>query len=257
MAADTDDAAGPALAVDGLEKRYDGVRALDGVDVTLRPGELTVLVGRSGAGKTTLLRCMNGLETPDGGAIRHGGAPLETDDVALVFQSSALVDRKSALANVLDGALGREPAWRGVLGWRTPAEKREAIARLHDVGLAGMADRRVDRLSGGERQRVGIARALHQEPRVVLADEPVAALDPATARDVLSLLADVVHDAGLVGLLSLHQPGLASAVADRYLGLAAGRLVLDEAADAVDPADVTAVYEQTPGGDDRVGADRA
>lgn len=238
-------ATGSGLVLDGLTKRYGDTTALADVTCTLRPGELTVLVGRSGAGKTTLLRCLNGLETPDSGVIRYDGAPLAPADAALVFQSGALVDRKAVIESVLDGALGREPWWRELLGWHAPAEKRAAVTRLHDVGLGGMADRRVGSLSGGEQQRVGIARALQQEPSVLLADEPVASLDPATAREVLTLVADAVDDTELVGLVSLHQPDLADGIADRYLGMADGRLVLDRAASAVRPADIEAVYDHT------------
>ncbi|QCC60406.1 ATP-binding cassette domain-containing protein [Natrinema thermotolerans] len=231
------------LTVTALEKRYGDEVAVDGVDVALAPGELTVLIGRSGAGKTTLLRCLDGLTEPDSGTVRLGGERAVPTDVALVFQAGALIDRKSALENVLDGGLGREPAWRELVGWHAPSAKRAAIERLHAVGLDGYAARRVGDLSGGQRQRVGIARALQQEPAVLLADEPVAALDPATGRSVLERLAAVVRRRELVGVVSLHQPRLADGVADRYLGLADGRLVLDAAAADVDDARIEAVYD--------------
>lgn len=231
------------LTASGLEKRYGDVTAVNGVSFALEPGSLAVLVGRSGAGKTTLLRCLDGLERPDGGSIRIGGEPLEATDAALVFQAGALLDGKSALENVLDGALGREPTWRELLGWHTPAEKRTAIERLHAVDLAGYAERRVGDLSGGERQRVGIARALQQEPRLLLADEPVASLDPATARRVLERLAAIVRREELIGLVSLHQPQLARSVADRYLGLDDGRLVFDAPAADVDLDRIAEVYD--------------
>ncbi|SDJ60381.1 phosphonate ABC transporter ATP-binding protein [Natronorubrum texcoconense] len=230
------------LTVSGLEKRYDDVAAVADVSFELEPGSLAVLVGRSGAGKTTLLRCIDGLERPDSGSIRLAGEPLEPTDAALVFQSGALLDNKSALENVLDGGLAREPVWRELLGWHTPAAKRAAIERLHAVDLAGYADRRVGDLSGGERQRVGIARALQQEPRVLLADEPVASLDPATARAVLERLAAVVRRENLIGLVSLHQPRLAREVADRYLGLSDGRLTVNETATEMDPDRIAEVY---------------
>lgn len=230
------------LSVSDLEKRYGDETALADISFDLEPGSLAVLVGRSGAGKTTLLRCVNGLEEPDSGRIRLGGDAIGPTDAALVFQAGALLDGKSALENVLDGGLAREPVWRELLGWHTPAEKRSAIERLHAVDLDGYATRRVGDLSGGERQRVGIARALHQEPRVLLADEPVASLDPATARDVLDRLASVVRRDDLIGLVSLHQPRLADAVADRYLGLTDGRLTLDAPVTDVDPDRIAEVY---------------
>lgn len=231
------------LAVSDLTKRYGGETALDGVSVELRAGELTVLVGRSGAGKTTLLRCIDGLEHPDRGAVTLDGEAIAATDVAMVFQEGALVERKSVLGNVLDGSLGRIPAWCELVGWHPPAEKRAAIERLHDVGLGGYAERRVGDLSGGQKQRVGIARALQQEPAALLADEPVASLDPATATNVLDRLAEAVRERNLVGLVSLHQPRLAEPVADRYLGLAEGRLVLNERAESVTSERITEVYD--------------
>lgn len=232
------------LAASELTRRYDGETALADVSFELPPGELTVLVGPSGAGKTTLLRCIDGLEHPDAGTITLDGNALAPTDVALVFQQGALVDSKSALSNVLDGSLGRVPAWRELLGWYPQAEKLAAIGRLHEIGLGGYAERRVSDLSGGERQRVGIARALQQEPDVLLADEPIASLDPATGANVLERLAEAVRERNLVGLVSLHQPRLAEPVVDRYLGLANGRLILDERADAVAEEDITGVYDE-------------
>ncbi|QSG03564.1 phosphonate ABC transporter ATP-binding protein [Natranaeroarchaeum sulfidigenes] len=233
-----------ALTVQHLTKRYDDDVAVSDVSITLQDGELTVLVGRSGAGKTTLVRCLNGLEQPDEGTVSLDGYEPSVTDIALVFQSGALLDSKSVLDNVLDGSLGREPTWRELLGWHDPAEKRAAIERLHAVGLDGYADRPVRTLSGGQRQRVGIARALQQEPAVLLADEPVASLDPATAGSVLDRLAAVVHDQDLVGVVSLHQPELARGVADRYLGLADGELVLDAPAEDVDADRIAEVYDR-------------
>ncbi|NGM69338.1 ATP-binding cassette domain-containing protein [Natronolimnobius sp. AArcel1] len=231
------------LTATGLTKRYGDHEAVADISFELEPGELAILIGRSGAGKTTLLRCLNGLEEPDSGRVRLSGEQINPTDAALVFQEGALLDTKTALSNVLDGGLGREPAWRELLGWHDLAEKRGALERLHAVDLAGYADRRVGDLSGGERQRVGIARALQQEPRVLLADEPVASLDPETARAVLERLETVVREQNLIGLVSLHQPQLADGLADHYLGLADGRLTLDATADEVDPERLEGVYE--------------
>jgi len=230
------------LDIEGLTRHYGTETAVDGLSTRLARGELTVLIGRSGAGKTTLLRCLNGLEQPDAGTINVDDAPLAATDAALVFQAGALVDGKSAVENVLDGALSREPAWRELIGWHSPDEKRVAIERLHDVGLAGYADRPVEALSGGQQQRVGIARALQQQPDALLADEPVASLDPETGRSVLAVLARAVSEHDLFGLVSLHQPGLADTVADHYLGMADGRLVLDRPAAEVDSDDIEGVY---------------
>ncbi|ERH07865.1 MAG: ABC-type phosphate/phosphonate transport system, ATPase component [Halonotius sp. J07HN4] len=230
------------LEIEGLTRRYGDEFAVDGLSTRLARGELTVLVGRSGAGKTTLLRCLDRLESPNAGTITVDGASLSATDAALVFQSGALVDGKSAVENVLDGALGREPAWRELLGWHSTNEKRVAVERLHDVGLAGYASRPVEALSGGQQQRVGIARALHQQPDVLLADEPVASLDPETGRSVLAVLAQAVREHGLTGLVSLHQPGLATSVADHYLGMSNGQLILDRRAEQVNNDDIEEVY---------------
>ena len=230
------------LNVVGVSKQYGSEIALDDVTVRFDPGELTVIVGRSGAGKTTLLRCINDLETPDEGEITLEDEPLASTDAALVFQDGALVEQKSALENVLDGGLAREPAWRELLGWHRPEEKHAAVERLHEVGLAGYADRRVGALSGGQRQRVGIARALHQRPQVLLADEPVASLDPETARSVLDLLARAIDDRNLIGVVSLHQPRLAREVADRFLGIESGRVTFDASASNMSETDLQEVY---------------
>ncbi|ERG95348.1 phosphonate ABC transporter ATP-binding protein [Haloquadratum walsbyi] len=230
------------LDIENLTRRYGSETAVDGFSTRLVRGELTVLIGRSGAGKTTLLRCLDRLEQPTEGTIIIDDSPLTITDTALVFQSGALVEGKSALENVLDGALCRESVWRELIGWHSKTEKRTAITRLHDVGLAGYADRPVEDLSGGQQQRVGIARALQQQPDVVLADEPVASLDPETGQSVLSVLAEAVHNHNLIGLVSLHQPELATAVADHYLGMTDGRLVLDQPAAQVDRNDINRVY---------------
>jgi phosphonate transport system ATP-binding protein len=231
------------LAASGLEKRYEDTPALVDVSLEIERGQLAVLVGRSGAGKTTLLRCLGGLERPDGGTIEFDGEPLDPTDAAIVFQEGALVDQKSAVSNVLDGALGRVPEWKSAIGWYPQTEKRAAVERLHEVGLGGYAERQVGTLSGGERQRVGIARALQQEPAVLLADEPVASLDPATGRDILDRLASVVKKQNLVGLVSLHQPHLAEVVADRYFGLSQGELVFDEPATERSRSEIMEVYD--------------
>lgn len=231
------------LLASGLEKRYGDTWALVDVSLEIERGELAVLVGRSGAGKTTLLRCLGGLEHPDSGTIEFERAPFDPSDAAVVFQEGALVDEKPAISNVLDGALGRVPEWKAALGWYPSVEKRAAIERLHEVGLGGYAERQVGTLSGGERQRVGIARALQQEPAVLLADEPVASLDPATGRDILDRLASVVKKRNLVGLVSLHQPHLAEVVADRYFGLSGGRLVFDEPAAELSLSEIMEVYD--------------
>jgi phosphonate transport system ATP-binding protein len=190
---------------------------LRGVCLDVAPGEVVALGGVSGAGKTTLLRAIAGL-LPAEGSVAAGGRP------ALVFQQHALANRLSAQDNVLVGALGRMGFWRAALRLWPRQEIAAAQACLAQVGLEGLGARRADRLSGGQRQRVAIARALLQRAPVLLADEPVASLDPATAEGVLALLRDLARAQDLAVLVSLHQPELAARFADRLLHLEDGCL---------------------------------
>jgi phosphonate transport system ATP-binding protein len=209
--------ADPGLVVRGLGATLGGRVVVRDVSLELAPGEMVALTGPSGAGKTTLLRAIAGL-LPAQGTILAPGRP------ALVFQQHALANRLTARDNVLVGGLGRIGFWRAALRLWPRAEVAAAEACLDRVGLAGLGARRADRLSGGQRQRVAIARALHQRARILLADEPVASLDPALAEEVLGLLRDLATRNGLAVLVSLHQHGLAARYADRRLHLEDGCL---------------------------------
>jgi phosphonate transport system ATP-binding protein len=219
---------GTVLAAQGLTRAFGNGRGVFDVSLRLGVGEFVALVGPSGAGKTTLLRLLAGLDRAESGAVLREGVPCAhrrhgDTRVALVFQRPQLVGRRDALSNVVVGRLGRVPRWRGLLGRWTDDDLRPAIAALAQVGLAHVAPERVDRLSGGEQQRVSIARALAQQPRVLLADEPVASLDPDNARVVLEILRACAQR-GLAVLASLHQHDLAHRYADRVLRLDGGRL---------------------------------
>jgi len=249
---------GPEVAVwaDGVSVTFaGGVRALASVSVAFRAGEFTVLLGRSGAGKSTLLRCLNGLVRPHAGAIRvprlgtvaiNGAADAASlrahcRATAMIFQSHQLIGRHTALKNVLVGRLPFHSTWRSLM----PLPIRDrliALACLERVGLLDKALARTDRLSGGQQQRVGVARALAQEPTLVLADEPVASLDPATARAVLSLLREVCDEGGLTAVVSLHQVELARQFADRVIGLADGAVSFDGPPEALDARQSFAIY---------------
>ncbi len=209
--------ADPGLVVRGLGASLGGRAVLRDVALEVAAGEMVALTGPSGAGKTTLLRAIAGL-LPASGTILAPGRP------ALVFQQHALANRLSARDNVLVGGLGRIGFWRAALRLWPRAEVAAAEACLDRVGLAGLGARRADRLSGGQRQRVAIARALHQRARILLADEPVASLDPALAEEVLGLLHDLARRDGLAVLVSLHQHDLAARYADRRLHLEDGCL---------------------------------
>ncbi|WP_330271319.1 ATP-binding cassette domain-containing protein [Lentzea sp. NBC_00516] len=200
------------LAIRGLRKSFGGRVVLDGFDLSVEPGEFVALLGPNGSGKSTALRCVVGLETPDGGSIDVGG------NAAMVFQKIHLVGRRNALDNVCSGALGRLPSRRSLF---FPADVREEAMRCLDrVGLADRALDRCARLSGGQQQRVAIARALCQRANVILADEPVSALDPQAAVQVMELLVDLAAE-GLAVVAVLHQPELARTYAHRIVDMQA------------------------------------
>lgn len=211
--------------------------ALHPTTLAIFPGQLTVLLGSSGAGKSTLLRTLNGLVKPTSGSVLVPGLGGLEDAAVLrqhrrttgmVFQQHHLIGRASVLSNVLTGRLG----YHGPLACLRPwprAEKALALAAIDRVGLLEQALRRADELSGGQQQRVGIARALVQQPRLILADEPVASLDPASALQVMALLRDICCSDRITAVVSLHQVHFAREFADRIVGLRDGRVVFDGA----------------------------
>ena len=232
-------AAPPAvLAVDGLVKAYGDVRVLDGITVTVAPGEAVALIGANGTGKSTLLRCCLRLVEPTGGSVHLLGRELRAlgasalrrlrAEVGFVFQRHNLVPSLSALTNVLHGAQARHAGpWVWLQGLAPRAVRDEAMHCLDRVGLADLADRRVDRLSGGQSQRVAIARALMQRPRFVMADEPVASLDPSAGVEVMELLAGLLRTDGLSLLFTSHNLHHAVTYAERVVGLRHGIVQLD------------------------------
>ena len=214
-------------------------------------GERLAIVGPNGAGKSTLLRCLSGFAAPVAGRVqvldrvvdvRMAGAELRRlrAEVAQVLQGLHLVQRLTVLENVLVGALGRLHGWRSWARWHRPQDVAEALRAIEAVGLTAKADERTDRLSGGERQKVSIARMLMQRPRLILADEPTASLDPAAAREVCRLLQRGAAQATLVSVV--HQPELLPLLADRIIGLRHGRLVFDQPLAGLDPAMLDALY---------------
>lgn len=243
------------LSTDSLEVVYgNGTRALSPTSLKFYQGEFVVLLGASGAGKSTLLRSLNGLVTPSGGEVAAAGIGslshpahlrLHRRRTGMVFQQHHLIGRLSVLANVLIGRLGYHSALATLLPW-SRTEKEGALAALDRVGLLDRALDRADQLSGGQQQRVGIARALVQRPQLLLADEPIASLDPATAQDLLALLQGICRSDGLTLVVSLHQVEFARQFADRIVGLQGGAVVFDGA-----PAELTldladSLYRGTP-----------
>jgi phosphonate transport system ATP-binding protein len=226
---------------------------LKGIDLSVRPGELTVVLGANGSGKSTLLRCAMRLIEPDGGTVTLCGASLLDRSgeelrqarraAAMVFQQVLLVRRRTALENVAFGGLAELPLRRSASTRLFPAELRQrAIEALNRVRLPDVAPQRAATLSGGQAQRVAVARALCQRARVILADEPVASLDPRAAHSVLSLLADVAHQERLGVLVVLHQPELARRYADRLVGFLDGRIEFDGKPGDVDDAQIELLY---------------
>ncbi len=247
-----DGADGPILSLEGVQVVYpNGTVALHPISAGFADDMVTVLLGPSGAGKSSLLRTLNGLVRPTAGRVvsRLTGDIAAKDatrrhrrDTAMIFQQHQLIGRLSALANVLTGRLGRHGFWRTLLPF-SEAERRLALACLDRVGLFEKALTRCDMLSGGQQQRVGIARALAQEPAMILADEPVASLDPAASRRVLTLLAEICKQDRIPVVISLHQLEYAREFADRIIGLSAGRVVFDDAPAKLDDAALAAIYD--------------
>jgi len=236
-----------------LSKTYpDGTRALGGVSFSVEGEEFAVVIGRSGAGKSTLLRCINGLVEPTSGEVFVGGRRLTGGDGAslraarkelgFIFQQFNLVKRLSALENVICGRLAGMPVLGSAFRRFEKEDRLAALDCLERVGLADKAHQRADTLSGGQQQRVAIARALAQKPSVILADEPVASLDPESARVVMDTLRSLSDEDGIAVLCNLHQVNLAERYADRVLGFRDGELVLDGKMDEVDQDDIDRVY---------------
>ncbi len=226
------------LQIQGLRKRYpDGFEALRGIDVTLEDGQLAALIGPSGAGKSTLIRCVNRLVEPTRGSIKLDDTEVTTlgrsglrkarRKMAMIFQSYALVERLTVMENVLSGRLGYMGFFKSFFRKFPPDDVERAFDLLDEVGLDGLHDRRADELSGGQQQRVGIARALMQDPDLLLVDEPTASLDPRTAHQVMGLLADLCSEHDLAAIINIHDVPLARDYTDRILGLNAGELVFD------------------------------
>jgi phosphonate transport system ATP-binding protein len=239
-----------AVDLDGVRKRYGGLAAVDGVSLAVAQGETVALVGPSGAGKTTLLRLIAGSLAPDDGVVRlHGrniGALTPGRELAglvgIVAQQYDLVPNLSALQNVLAGHLGSWSLWRSLLSLVAPRDKLLAMRALERFGVADQAYQRAGLLSGGEQQRVAIARVLVQDPAVVLADEPVASLDPARAADVLQLLTGIARDNGKTLMASMHAVELAMAHFDRLVGVRDGTVRFDAAPSAVTEAMLVNLY---------------
>ena len=226
--------------------------ALQDVSFVIQEPQVVVLLGLSGAGKSTLIRCLNGALTPHRGQIIFQGVNLHSSphwrrhcqhQIGTIYQSHALVQRQTARQNVLKAFVSMRP-WLTSFLPPGPRLQEQALSMLELVGLQEQADQRVDRLSGGQQQRVGIARALANHPALVLADEPVASLDPKTGQSVLKLMRSLQQHLGLIAIISMHQPDQARAIADRIVGIRAGAVVFDLPSHAVGQDLLNELYAQ-------------
>ncbi len=241
------------LTITNLEKRYKaGDRALKGVSMTLAPGDIVGLIGPSGAGKSTLIRCVNRLVDPTAGSIRLGDIDLTTLDgqalrkarrrIGMIFQEYALVERLTVMENVLSGRLGYVGFWQSWFRRFPEADVQRAFSLLERVGLIDHIDKRADALSGGQRQRVGIARALAQDPELLLIDEPTASLDPKTSRQVMRLILELCTERKLAAIVNIHDVALAQMFLPRIVGLRAGEIVYDGPASGLNAEVLTRIY---------------
>ncbi len=246
-----------AVRVNGISKTFDGGSpALNDVSTTISDGEMVALIGASGSGKSTLIRHIAGLIPGDrgSGSIEVFNSPIQSDgrisknarrrrrEIGVVFQQFNLVGRLSVLTNVLTGVLGRAPFWRTWFGLFTHAEKCSAMAALDRVGIAGQAGKRSSVLSGGQQQRAAIARTIVQGARLILADEPIASLDPASSRKVMDNLARVNLNDGVTVLVSLHQVDYALKYCPRTIAMRAGSIVFDGPSAKLTPAFLRQLY---------------
>lgn len=220
----------PSVSLRNVTKVYgEDTVALDDVSFEIDAGEFVVVLGPSGAGKSTLLRILNGLTPPTDGTVEIGGEPVGSagSEVGMVFQMHYLIESMSAYRNALTGALGRTTDLRSVLTLNDAEDKHEALRALDTVGLLEEAEQRAGSMSGGQKQRVGIARALVQNPALLLADEPVSSLDPKAARDVMNYMKQAAQERDLTTLASLHQVNIAREFGDRFIGIRDGSVMFD------------------------------
>jgi len=241
------------LKVENLVKQYrTGDRALKGVDLVVPKGEVMALIGPSGAGKSTLIRCINRLVEPTSGSVALDGLELTglgsgalrraRRSMGMIFQEYALVERLTVMENVLSGRLGYVGFWRSFARRFPQSDVDEAFRLLERVGLDHMVDKRADELSGGQRQRVGIARALIQDPALLLVDEPTASLDPKTSRQIMRLVCELCDERDLAAIINIHDVQLAQMFARRIVGLQLGEIVYDGSPDGMTPESLTAIY---------------
>lgn len=229
-----------------------GEKALADVNLSMQKCEFVALLGLSGSGKSTLLRSINRLVEPSSGSVLLDGVEITTlskrelrrarSGIGMIFQDVNLVDRLSVLDNVLSGTLGAIPLWRAASGSFPQAEVERAMALCERVGITDHVRKRADQLSGGQRQRVGIARALMQHPKILLADEPTSALDPKIGNEVMELMREISVEKSLPIIVSVHDVGLAKGFSDRIVGMSGGRKIFDAYTKDIDDQAISGIY---------------
>jgi phosphonate transport system ATP-binding protein len=245
------------LVIENLRKTYPNrVEALKGVSLRVSEGEFVSLIGSSGSGKSTLLRCINHLVAPSSGKVIFQGQHTEharglqirriRRSIGLIFQHYNLIDRLTVIQNVLHGRLGYMSSFRGVFDMYNRQDRWEAYQLLKRVGLSEYLHQRADQLSGGQKQRVGICRALAQKPHLMLADEPIASLDPVSSETVMQHLFNICQADQIAAIVSLHQVPFALRFATRIIGLKDGLIVFDGKPEALDKKMIDFIYEKEP-----------
>jgi phosphonate transport system ATP-binding protein len=232
------------LRVQDLTKKYGDTTALSDVSFEIPDGSFAVVLGESGAGKSTLLRILNGLTEPTSGSVYLGEQKITNSraDVAMVFQQHNLVDELSAYDNALTGTFNRTGFLRSLFNLQPTEDRELALEALDTVGLLDEAGQKVDRMSGGQQQRVGIARALVQQPALLLADEPVASLDPASAETVMTYFRETARERDLTTLASLHQVNIAREFGEQFIGLKDGEVMFVGSRSELTPAVLEEIY---------------
>lgn len=246
------------LELQQVSKTYDTItKALQDISLTVDKGEFVSIIGPSGAGKSTLLRCINRLIDVTEGTIVFDGRDITQvkgkdlrkvrTKAGMIFQHYNLVNRLSVIENVLHGRLGYKSTFSGSIGHYTEAEKEQAFRIIEKLGLTEQAYKRCDELSGGQKQRVGIARALMQEPKLILCDEPIASLDPNSSKIIMDYLKDINQTMKITCLVNLHQVDVAMNYSERIIGITSGRKIFDGEARSLDKDTIHRIYQSRDG----------
>lgn len=244
----------PILEFKNVSKIYDNdTRALDDVSFTVEEGEFVSIIGPSGAGKSTLLRCINRLIDASQGAIIFDGQDITRvkgkelrkvrTRTGMIFQHYNLVDRLSVIENVLHGTLGKKSTLSGMAGHYTEQEKETAFEILKELGLDDQVYKRCDELSGGQKQRVGIARAIMQQPKLILCDEPIASLDPKASKVIMDQLKEINESKKITCIVNLHQVDVAMKYSERIIGVSGGKIVYDGSPENLDQDMIHRIYQ--------------